>query len=134
MASIFSRIIRGEIPAERVYETENELAFLDIHPKSAGHTLIVPRSEVAAFHDLPDGAARSLITTVQVVARGICRAMGTEHYNLVVNNGAAAGQVVYHVHFHIIPRYQGASPPRGDLPAIGEKIRQALQEIAPARD
>ena len=110
MASIFTQIIRGEIPAERVHETENELAFLDINPKSAGHTLIVPKTEVATFHELPPVEAQSLMLTLQTVARGIAQAMDTPHYNVTLNNGTAAGQIVFHVHFHIIPRYDDGNP------------------------
>ena len=136
MASIFTKIMQGEIPAERVYETDNELAFLDINPKSRGHTLVVPKLEVASFHELPPDAACSLVVTLQKVAAGVVRAMGTTHYNVVLNNGAIAGQIVFHVHFHIIPRYEGADRSRGrgqgdsgTLAAVGEEIRRALAHL-----
>lgn len=136
MASVFTQIIRGNIPAEKVYETDGELAFLDINPKSEGHTLVVPKIEVASFHELPTKAAQSLIATIQVVARGITRAMETPHYNLTLNNGPVAGQIVFHVHFHIIPRYEGAARsrgqgayPAGKIEEVGEKIRRALDEL-----
>ena len=136
MSSIFSKIIRGEIPAEKVYETESELAFLDINPKAEGHTLVVPKLEVAAFDALPQADMHSLIDTVQLVARGIMRAMDTPHYNLMLNNGAPAGQVIFHVHFHIIPRFAGAgrgwasgSTPEGKLAEVGAKIRGSIMEL-----
>ncbi len=134
MASIFTDIINGKASAEKVLETEGELAFLDIYPKSEGHTLVVPKREVAEFDALPAKDMRSLITTVQTVARGIVRAMGTPHYNVVVNNGRPAGQVIFHVHFHIIPRHQGGGRSPGPYPPekmaeIGEKIRRALEEL-----
>jgi len=133
MTSIFSRIIRGEMPAERLFETEHELAFLDRHPKAPGHTLVVPKLEVAAFDALPPERAASLAATLQTVARGVTRAMGTGHYNLVLNNGERAGQVVFHVHFHIIPRYEG-DPflERGSsrsLPEVAAGIRAALRAL-----
>ena len=139
MTSLFSKIIRGELPAEKVYETESELAFLDINPKAEGHTLVVPKLEMAAFEDLPPADLQALATTVQWVAKGIMRAMGTPHYNLMLNNGAPAGQLIFHVHFHIIPRFAGgarsSSPGRGtdaNLTQVGEKIRKALAELRSA--
>lgn len=139
MTSLFGKIIRGEVPAEKVYETESELAFLDINPKAEGHTLVVPKLEVAAFEDLPAADLQALATTVQWVAKGIVRAMGTPHYNLMLNNGAPAGQVIYHVHFHIIPRFAGgarpSSPGRGPdtkLTEVGGRIRKALAELRSA--
>lgn len=136
MPSLFSKIIRGEIPAEVVYETESELAFLDINPKAEGHTLVIPKLEVAGFHALPTQDMQSLIATVQVVARGIMRAMDTPHYNLMLNNGAPAGQVIFHVHFHIIPRIEGAGRgwvsgryPQGRMAEVGAEIREAIKVL-----
>jgi histidine triad (HIT) family protein len=131
MASIFSKIIRNEAPAERVFETEHELAFLDVFPKSPGHTLVVPKMEVPNFHDLPPERAASLAQTVQIVARGVTKAMGTPHYNLILNNGSVAGQVVFHVHVHVIPRYAGGIAERSlSVPEIGERIRTALHALS----
>ena len=133
MASSFTRIVRREQPAEIVYEDERTIAFLDVNPKSDGHTLVVPKREVAAFHDLPPDDLAALALAVQRVARAVVRATGSEAYNLAVNNGAAAGQVVFHVHVHIVPRYPGV--PRGSVPGrlsdarareIGAAIRAAL--------
>jgi histidine triad (HIT) family protein len=138
MASIFTRILRRELPAYIVYEDEHAVAFLDAHPKAEGHTLVVPRQEVAAFHELPPEAAAQLGRALRTVARAVTRAMGTPDYNLALNNGAAAGQVVYHVHFHIIPRQPGQGYPRGllSLPearmeAIAAAIRAAVAEVEP---
>ena len=138
MASLFTRIIRQELPAERVYETESELAFLDINPKSEGHTLVVPKLEVADFDAMPPAELQSLALTLQHVTKGVLRAMETPHYNLSLNNGAPAGQLVFHVHFHIIPRYPdgrrvpaGRGYPEGRMAEVAEHIRRALQDIAP---
>lgn len=133
MASIFTKIITRELPAEIVYEDDHALAFLDINPKAEGHTLVVPKVEVASFDDLPPEALTGLMASVQTVARGIVKAMGTPHYNLDLNNGGPAGQVVFHVHFHIIPRTAGVplarpplSLPSERLQAIGTSIREAI--------
>ena len=107
MASLFTRIIERELPAEIVYEDDHSIAILDINPKAEGHTLVMPKEEVADFHALPPEVLAGLMNAVQTVARGIMKAMDTPHYNLDLNNGAPAGQVVYHVHFHIIPRREG---------------------------
>lgn len=138
MPTIFSRIIAREAPGHIVYEDDHTVAMLDIHPKAEGHTLVVPRREVAAFHDLPDEDAAALVRALQTVAKAVTRAMGTPHYNLVLNNGAQAGQVVFHVHFHVIPRYEGV--PRSRLPIqlpaarmeqIAAHIRAAVAEGQP---
>ena len=136
MASIFTRIVRGELPAEKVYETETEVAFLDINPYAEGHTLVVPKREVASFDELPATELRSLITVVQTVTRGIVRAMNTPHYNLALNNGRPAGQEVFHVHFHIIPRHENRARAwerkrysSEEMKAVAEKIRRALREL-----
>lgn len=135
MASTFTRIIRRELPADIVYEDDHTIAFLDMHPKAEGHTLVVPKLEVASFHDLPPDVLTHLASTVQKVARGITKAIGTPHYNLDLNNGRPAGQVIFHVHFHIIPRRDGA--PMAKLPLhlsaermeeIAEAIRRAVAE------
>ena len=134
MATIFTRIIRGELPCEKVLETAGEFAFLDINPVSEGHTLVVPKSEVVAFEDLPVPQAQSLIVTVQSVARAVARAMNTPHYNLSLNNGTAAGQEVQHVHFHVIPRFEGQRRMRmqyaaGRIQEVGAAIRKAVAEL-----
>jgi histidine triad (HIT) family protein len=136
MASIFTKIIRNELPADRVFETESELAFLDINPKSEGHTLVVPKLEVPNFEALPLPNLQSLAATLQLVTRGVIRATGTPHYNLSLNNGGPAGQVVFHVHFHIIPRYEGGRGPlaqrpyrEGRMADVAERIREAIKEL-----
>ena len=134
MTTLFSKIIRGEIPAEKVDETEHELAFLDLYPLSEGHTLVVPKQEVALLDDLEAERAQSLILTVQRVARGVGRALGTPAYNIALNNGAAAGQEIPHVHFHVIPRWAGRrrerlEPSPEQLAATARRIREALRSL-----
>ena len=137
MASVFTRIMQGELPGEIVYQDDQVVALLDIAPKSEGHTLVVPRQEVAAFHDLAPETAAALARALQVVTRGVLAATGTPHYNLALNTGAPAGQVVFHVHFHIIPRHEGQ--PRGRLGAyapgrmaeVAHAIRTAIRATIP---
>jgi histidine triad (HIT) family protein len=130
MASTFTRIIRRELPGEIVYETERDIAFLDIFPAGAGHTLVVPKREVVTFDALEPEELASLMQAVQVVAKGITRAMGTPHYNIAINNGAPAGQVVFHVHVHVIPRWEGIS--RHKQPLVPERGREIAEQIRAA--
>lgn len=132
MASTFSKIIQREIPAEIVHEDEHTIAFLDINPKAEGHTLVVPKMEVATFDALPAEALNPLMNAVQVVARGIMAALDTPHYNLDLNNGAPAGQVVFHMHFHIIPRHAGVPIARPPLSLSGERMKEIAAKIREA--
>jgi histidine triad (HIT) family protein len=102
--TIFSRILRGEIPCARVYEDEHVLAFLDIGPLSAGHTLVIPKEEAATLDQLSDESAAALGRVLPRLCRAVMRATGTQAYNVLQNNGTLAHQAVHHVHFHIIPR------------------------------
>ena len=129
MASIFTRIINRELPGEIVYEDDHALAFLDINPKSEGHTLVVPKYEVANFDALPPDVLATLMLAVQKVARAVTRAMNTPHYNLSLNNGGPAGQVVFHVHFHIIPRHEGVRTARPPLSLSHERMSEIGQAI-----
>jgi len=104
MTTIFSKIIRGDIPCHKVYEDDQVLAFLDINPLSRGHTLIIPKEEVATLDALSDEAAAALGRALPRIARAVCAAAGTREFNVLQNNGAGAHQAVMHVHFHIIPK------------------------------
>lgn len=103
-STIFGKILDGEIPCHRVHEDAHTLAFLDIFPLSFGHTLLIPKQRCASLHELSDEAAAALGRALPRVARAILRATGATAYNVLQNNGAAAHQAVFHVHFHIIPR------------------------------
>ena len=102
--TIFSRIIRGEIPCHKVYEDEHVLAFLDIGPLSQGHTLVIPKEARAMLDQLSDEAGAAIGRVLPRICRAVMKATGATAYNVLQNNGAAAHQVVMHVHFHIIPR------------------------------
>lgn len=131
---IFCRIAAGQIPAQTVYESAAVLAFLDINPLSEGHTVVIPRAHAERLHELDPAAAAEVGRMLGELARRIVAAVGAEGYNVLQNNGSAAGQVVPHVHFHIIPRRSGdglgyrwlprPTPPE-QLAALAERIRQA---------
>lgn len=101
---IFCKIISGQIPCNKVYEDELVLAFLDIAPVSAGHTLIVPKAHHKNLEETPHDVACKCIDIIKKLAPAIVSATGTEGFNVGLNNGRAAGQAVFHTHFHIIPR------------------------------
>lgn len=109
MASIFTRIIQGEIPAHRVYEDAHVVAFLDISPISRGHVLVVPVEEKAQLDELSDESAAALGRALPRVARAVMAATGTSSYNILQNNGHSAHQAVMHVHFHVIPKHADGS-------------------------
>lgn len=103
--TVFSKILRGELPCHRVFENDHVLAFLDINPVSEGHTLVIPKQAVASVHELDQAHASALGAALPSLCKAVLKATGAEGYNLLQNNGAVAGQVVFHVHIHIIPRY-----------------------------
>jgi len=104
--TIFSKILRGEVPCHRVYEDEHVLAFLDIGPLSRGHTLVIPKEQVETLDALSDEAGAAIGRVLPRLCRAVQRATGAPAYNVLQNNGSLAHQAVMHVHFHIIPRYE----------------------------
>ncbi|HBV33384.1 TPA: hypothetical protein DEB72_02580 [Patescibacteria group bacterium] len=102
---IFCKIIQGVLPKYKVYEDEDVVAFLDIHPVSVGHTLVVPKKHYLDLVNAPPEVAANLMAITQKIAPSIMEAVGATAFNLALNNGAQAGQVVNHVHLHIIPRF-----------------------------
>lgn len=107
--NIFARILRGELPCHRVYEDEHCLAFLDIMPQGHGHTLVIPKSPAVDLTDISPDPLKHLIMTVQHLAPRVRDAVGAEGFLILQFNGAAAGQTVFHIHFHIIPRWEGVA-------------------------
>ena len=134
MASIFTKIIQGEIPCEKIIETDSEIAFLDINPCASGHTLVIPKLEIERLEDLPEKQTMSLMQTIQQVAKAVITAFDGIDYNLILNNGVNAGQVIEHVHFHVLPRAEGSPGPfrkhiqyaEGEMQEVGAKIRNCL--------
>lgn len=102
---IFCKIIHGEIPSSPVLETDDAVAFLDIHPVVKGHILLVPKAHHANLAELPDDLAAHAGALLPRLCRAVQRATGSDGFNLIVNNGRAAGQTVDHGHWHIIPRF-----------------------------
>ena len=105
--NIFAKILRGELPCVKLYEDEQTLAFLDIMPSVEGHALVVPKEPAETIFDLSPEAAAATIRTTQKIAKAVKTALDAHGLMLVQLNGAAAGQSVPHLHFHILPRQHG---------------------------
>ena len=103
--TIFSKILRGELPCHKVYEDDAVLAFLDIAPQSPGHTLVIPKEAAVTVDQLSDEASAALGRVLPRICLAVMQATGCTAYNVLQNNGKPAHQEVMHVHFHIIPRY-----------------------------
>jgi histidine triad (HIT) family protein len=103
--NIFAKILRGEMPCIKVYEDDDAIAFMDIMPQADGHTLVVPKEAAVNLFDLSEQGAQAAILVTQRVARAVLAAFAPDGISIGQFNGAAAGQTVPHVHFHIVPRY-----------------------------
>jgi len=104
---IFCEIIRGEIPSSKVFENAKILAFLDINPVSKGHTLVVPKAHYAGFSEIPADLLSELGQVLQRVGQAAKTHLGSDGFNVLLNNGRAAGQLIDHAHFHLVPRSVG---------------------------
>ena len=103
--TVFTKIIKREIPANIVYEDDETIAFLDAHPNVPGHTLVVPKKQVQNIFDTDDETLAAVMRTVRKVAPAVRDAVGAYGVHINSNHGKAAGQIVFHLHFHIIPRH-----------------------------
>ncbi|SDV46398.1 HIT family protein [Chitinasiproducens palmae] len=134
--NIFARILRGELPCVKVYEDAHTIAFMDIMPQAEGHLLVIPREGAASLLDLSAEAARETIVVVQKLARAAKQAFDAPGIQVVQMNGSAAGQTVFHCHFHVIPRQEDAPlrahatepVPTERLEALAQKVRAALAQ------
>jgi histidine triad (HIT) family protein len=102
--TVFGKIVRGEIPCNKVYEDEKVLAFLDINPLSTGHILVVPKEPAETLDRLSDESAAALGRVLPRLCRAVVAVTGIREYNVLENNGEGAHQAIAHVHFHIIPK------------------------------
>ncbi|MDY6468455.1 HIT family protein [Acinetobacter faecalis] len=131
--NIFARILRGELPAIKVYEDEQVLAFMDIMPQADGHTLVIPKSPAVTLLDLDPEAAAYTIQVVQKIAKAIEKGLDAKGIVLMQLSGASAGQTVPHVHFHLIPssvhelgKHALEMGDQEKIKVLAEKIKAAL--------
>jgi histidine triad (HIT) family protein len=131
---LFCKIARGEIPSQKVYEDDTVFAFLDINPVSPGHTLVIPKEHAQMLLDASDESLERVIKAAKYIAAGILQATGATGFNLVANNHPSAGQLIEHLHFHIIPRTKddgielihGKSAQKEELEKVAQKIKDAI--------
>jgi histidine triad (HIT) family protein len=128
--NVFAKILRGEIPCYKVYEDEVALAFLDIMPRIDGHTLVIPKFPARTLLDADPAKLGELIKRVQKVAIGVKNSLGAEGITLLQANESAGGQVIFHLHFHIMPRWEGIElkPPASamEAPEVLEKVQEKI--------
>lgn len=135
---VFCRIVNGELPACKLIEDEHALAFMDIGPINPGHALLIPKKHYERLTDMPDALVGQVTRHLPRLARAIVAATNAEGFNIFQTNGACAGQVVPHVHFHIIPRHTGDGKgwpwraekyAEGEMQKMHEKILEALKKV-----
>lgn len=132
--TVFMKIIRRELPAEIVYEDEDTLAFLDRSPVAPGHTLVIPKKPFRNIFDVDEETLTAIMRTIRTVAPAVREASNADGVNIHSNHESSAGQEVFHLHFHIIPRHEGdgfqmwphQDYKEGEKEAFGEKIRNLL--------
>ena len=105
--NIFAKILRGEIPSAKVFENEQVLVFMDIMPRSSGHLLVIPKSKARNILDINIDQLHAVIDTVQMMAKLVMKALKADGVTIQQFNEAPGGQEVFHLHFHVIPRYSG---------------------------
>lgn len=132
---IFCKIVAAEVPAAVVFEDDEVLAFLDVGPLADGHALVIPRHHYRSFRDLPVGLASAIASVLPRITRAVLEVTGSTGVNILCNDGASAGQVVPHVHVHLIPRKEGDSLgyrwhagkyPPGRAETIAQSLQRAL--------
>lgn len=125
---IFCAIAAGEIPSFKVYEDDKFLAYLDINPFSEGHVLVIPKEHREGLIDAEDSLLSELIARVKKVATHVKEVLAADGFNILQNNGEAAGQTVRHIHFHIVPRKNGDAlvfeNTKGDMQKLEELARR----------
>jgi histidine triad (HIT) family protein len=138
---LFCRLIQGEIPSTKVYESDQVVAFLDINPVNPGHTLVVPKEHYSNLSETPESVLEEMIRVVKKLSIAIMKATNTEGFNLGANNGTVAGQVIFHTHFHVMPRrpddglrlWPGKPYKEGEMAKMGAHIQQELKKSSDSR-
>jgi histidine triad (HIT) family protein len=134
--NIFAKILRGELPSHKIYEDADTFAFMDIMPRGDGHCLVIPKQPSRNILDADAASLATLIASVQKVSRAVVKAFSADGVTVQQFNEQAGGQVVFHLHFHVIPRFDGVAlrPHTGEmekpeiLAANAEKIKAALAQ------
>ena len=133
--NVFARILRGELPAHKVFEDDQTLAFMDIMPRGPGHSLVIPKKPARNILDVDPDSLAAVMRTVQKVARASLKAFGAQGITIQQFNEQAGGQVVFHLHVHVLPRFDGVPlrPPHGEMAdqtELAENARKLREAIA----
>lgn len=131
---IFCKIVKGEIPANKIYEDETSLAFLDITPINPGHILLIPKEHHKNIYDMPDNILSKIAPVIKKLSIALKSSVNADGINIGMNNDGSAGQVVFHAHFHIMPRFSddgyrlwhGKEYKDGEAQQIAEKIKKFI--------
>lgn len=107
--NVFAKILRGELPAHRIYEDESTFAFMDIMPRGPGHCLVIPKSPARNILDIEPESLAAVARTTQKIAKAAVKAFGADGVTVQQFNERAGGQIVFHLHFHVIPRFEGVA-------------------------
>ena len=132
--NVFARILRGEIPSFKVYEDARTFAFMDVMPQSEGHTLVIPKTNARNFFDIEPQALADLLKSTQHVAQAVQKAFKPDGMRIIQFNEPAAGQTVFHIHFHIVPCYEGRelkshSRDMADKAVLAEHAERVKKEL-----
>lgn len=133
---LFCKIIKGELPSTKIYEDMDVFAFLDIKPVNPGHTLVIPKKHFENIHDMPDDIFAKVAVAAKKIAGAILK-LGAKGVNIGMNNGSAAGQIVFHAHVHVMPRYGkdsfslwvGKEYDGNERELVAEKIKSTLHSL-----
>jgi histidine triad (HIT) family protein len=132
---IFCKIVANQAPASIIYEEETILVFLDIRPLNMGHTLVIPKDHYVDIFDIPENVLSKMYKVVKLVSSAVKKATNADGISIIQQNGKAAGQDIFHIHVHIVPRFEGQKLPpftelkeveRAKLDALTKKIKQQL--------
>lgn len=125
---IFCKIVKGDIPSKKVFENDHLIAFLDINPTNPGHTLVVPKEHHEDFLSTPNDILSDILKHVKIIAKAAMSAVNADGFNIIINTKSAAGQVVFHTHFHIIPRFDNDGFKHWPGKQLPEEKMQEVQE------
>jgi histidine triad (HIT) family protein len=130
--NVFAKILRGELPCHKVYEDDVALAFMDIMPRADGHVLVIPKRAARNILDVDPAVLGELMKRVQKIARAAQKALDAEGISVMQFNESAGGQVVFHLHVHVMPRWTGVALRRSGIPGKPEEIIGFRDKIAAA--
>ncbi|MDO8634450.1 MAG: HIT family protein [archaeon] len=135
---VFCKIANGSSPSHKIFEDKNTIAFLDIFPCAIGHTLVITKKHYKNMEDVPPQELAEAIKTVQLVGKACMKALGAPGFNVHQSNNKPAGQVVFHLHFHVVPRFENdgvsfkwqvSEKAKEQIPLVKEKMMKVLWKI-----